>query len=370
MSDSNIKEVFSKFKTAGTFFDAGPTGSGHIHKTFLVRTAEKDKPDFIIQWINHHVFPPVHEMMSNIRRVSRHIRKKRKQDEPAEVLEVIETRNNKSYYTDSEGNHWRMYRKLDPGISYDIVPNNKVAYEAGKAFGQFIGDLRDMPADEIFPVIPDFHNIEKRFKNFTEAVREDKAQRVREVKEEIEFAGRAIEEMLVIPRLEREGGLPVRVTHNDTKLNNVLFDENDNAVCVIDLDTVMPGLTLYDFGDTIRTAANTAEEDEADLDRITFSIPVFKAYSDGFIEKTASFLTQEEINLLPLSARYMTFIMGLRFLTDYIMGDVYYSIGYKEQNIRRCRAQFRLMELMNEKHQECKEIVKQSVTRHHRAAGE
>ena len=364
MVESEIRYVFGNFKTTGTYLDGNPTGSGHIHKTLLVKTKEKDAPDYILQKINHNVFPPVREMMDNIIRVTRHIREKRAGDSQVSVLEVIETQSGDSFFTDQSGNHWRMYNKLEPGISYDIVPGNKVANEAGKAFGQFIGDLRDMPADEIYPVIPEFNSIEMRFEKFRKAIDANAAGRAGEVKKEIETAYRAIDAMLVIPRLEREGELPVRVTHNDTKLNNILFDEKDRAVCVIDLDTVMPGLSLYDFGDTIRTAANTAEEDEADLNSIMFSIPVFRAYSDGFIEKTISFLTHAELELLPLSARYMTFIMGLRFLTDYIMGDVYYSTVYSDQNLKRCRAQFRLMQLMEERHDECMDIVMQAAKIH------
>ncbi|TVR71038.1 MAG: aminoglycoside phosphotransferase family protein [Marinilabiliales bacterium] len=364
MLESEIRSVFGNFKTTGTFLSGKPTGSGHIHKTLLVKTKEKDAPDYILQKINQNVFPPVREMMDNIIRVTRHIRTKRAGDSQIGVLEVIETRSGDPFFTDQSGNHWRIYNKLEPGISYDIVPNNKVANEAGKAFGQFIGDLRDMPADEIYPVIPEFHSIEMRFEKFLRAIEANAAGRVDEVKSEIETASRAIDAMLVIPRLEREGKLPVRVTHNDTKLNNILFDEKDRAACVIDLDTVMPGLSLYDFGDTIRTAANTADEDEADLNRIRFSIPVFRAYTNGFIEKTVAFLTQSELELLPLSARYMTFIMGLRFLTDYIMGDIYYSTGYSDQNLRRCRAQFRLMQLIEERHDECMDIVMQAARMH------
>jgi hypothetical protein len=360
MADTDLKYLFEKFQAAGSYKDCCPTGSGHIHDTWLIRTVEQDKPDYILQKINHNVFPPVAEMMENIRKVTNHISKKRDAGSPGKVLEIIETKSNKSYFTDPEGNYWRMYRKITPGISYDVVPNINVAYEAGRAFGQFIRELSDLPAEEIFPVIPEFNSMEMRFGQFKDALEANPVNRVAEVKEEIDFVYSHIDDMLVITSMGKEGKLPLRITHNDTKLNNIIFDSNDKAVSVIDLDTVMPGLALYDFGDTIRTAANTAEEDEADTEKIRFSLPVFKAYSEGFLESTISFLTPSEIEYLPLSAQYMTFIMGLRFLTDYIAGDVYYSIKYPDQNLRRCRAQFRLMDCMSDSYNETNDIILES----------
>jgi Ser/Thr protein kinase RdoA (MazF antagonist) len=206
-------------------------------------------------------------------------------------------------------------------------------------------------------VIPGFNSMEMRFANFEKAVAADPCNRLAEVMKEVEFAFSHVESMLVISRLEKEGVLPLRITHNDTKLNNVLFDENDRAICVIDLDTVMPGLSLYDFGDTIRTAANTGHEDEEDLEKIHLDINIFSSFADGFIERTHQILSAPEIEHLPLSAQYMTFIMGIRFLTDYISGDVYYTTRYEKQNLRRCRAQFRLIEDMIARYNECQSII-------------
>lgn len=360
MPEPDLKSLFDKFRTTGTWLEGAATGSGHIHSTFLLRTREEDEPDYILQKINHSVFPPVAEMMDNIRMVTNHIRNKKRAGNNMQVLEIIETGTGKDYYTDPGGNFWRMYRRISPGRSYDVVPDDNVAREAGRAFGQFIADLGDLSAKKIFPVIPGFNSMEMRFDQFKKALLADPVKRAGEVKEEIDFVFANIDRMLIIPRLEKEGKLPLRITHNDTKLNNVLFDENDMAVCVIDLDTVMPGLSLYDFGDTVRTAASTAEEDEADLDRVNFSTKVLKAYSEGFLEKTASFLTPWETEHLALSAQYMTFIMGLRFLTDYIAGDIYYTIRYGNQNIRRCRAQFRLMSRMAERYGETMDIILQA----------
>jgi hypothetical protein len=357
MKDSEIRLVFGNFNASGTWLGAGPTGSGHIHATYLVNVREKDHPGYILQRINDTVFPPVDKMMGNIEKVIAHLRGKKQDNDGRDVLEIIKTREDKSYYTDSHGSHWRMYRKISPGISYDIVPNEKVAGEAGKAFGRFISDLGDMPAGEIFPVIPGFHSVELRFDQFNEALSADPLRRAGGLHKEIEFANGQINNMRIIPGLINKGELPVRITHNDTKLNNVLFDNNDNAVCVIDLDTVMPGLSLYDFGDTIRTAANPGKEDEADLGKIVFDLQVFKAYAKGFLAETTGFLNRAETDNLALSCQYMTFIMGLRFLTDYIKGDIYYATSYPEQNLRRCRAQFRLMQSMIEKYPETLNLI-------------
>ncbi len=357
MPGNYIREIFNQFKTSGSWESSAEFGSGHIHKTWLIRTAEEDQPDYILQKINHNVFPPVAEMMENIRKVTGHIIEKIRPGTNRTVLEIIETTRGSTFYNDTLGDYWRMYYRIEPGISYDTVPNNKVAGEAGKAFGQFIGDLRDMPVDEIFPVIPGFNSMELRYNQFINALEQDPLNRAAEVKKEIDYVYDRIENMMTICLLEKEGKIPVRITHNDTKLNNVLFSNDDKAVAVIDLDTVMPGLVLYDFGDTIRTAASTGAEDEADLSAISFSIEVLKAYSEGFLEKTAPFLNRAEIEYLALSAQYMTFIMGLRFLTDYIAGDVYYLIKYPDQNLRRCRAQFRLMECMRDKYNETYDII-------------
>lgn len=364
MTNPDIISVFNQFNTSGTLLDGFPTGSGHIHSTYLVRTSEESEPDYIIQKINHNVFPPVAEMMNNIQKVTSHIKKKREAFGDAEVLEIIETKSKRNYYTDPGGNHWRMYKKIRDGKSYDVIPGKKVAFEAGKAFGQFLADLGDMPADEIFPVIPEFHSIEMRYGKFIHSVKDNPCGRISEVKEEMDFVNNHINRMLIIPRLEKEGKLPLRITHNDTKLNNVLFDKSDRAICVIDLDTVMPGLALYDFGDTIRTAANTALEDEADLDKIQFNIKVFKAFAEGFLEKTFYFLNPFEVKYLALASQYMTFIMGLRFLTDYISGDIYYHINYSKQNYQRCRTQFRLMQCMIVNYQESQEIIMQTAEKY------
>ncbi len=353
----DIKEIFNRFNVSGTWLDGKPTETGHIHATWFILTHEEYEPDYVLQKINDKVFPPVAEMMNNIQKITSHIKKKINPDGIQQVLEVVKTKENLTHYTDSAGIHWRLYRKVEPGISYDVIPNEKVAFEAGKAFGKFISDLEDFPADGLFTLIPGFHSVEWRYQQLTEAIARNSAGRAVDVNEEIAFAKAHFEKIRIIPRQERAGKLPLRITHNDTKLNNILFDEQDRAVCVIDLDTVMPGLSLYDFGDMIRTATNTAKEDEPDLERIQFSIPVFREIARGFLESTSHFLTRTEIELLTLSAQYITYIMGIRFLADYLSGDIYYHTSCAEQNLRRCKAQFRLMQLMIDNYQETREIV-------------
>ncbi len=348
--------IAGKFNFAGSVTDVAPLGSGHIHKTWLIKTSFQKHPGYILQQINHKVFPHVEEMMSNIVRVIRYLREKSPKGSINSVLEIIPTANGGSFLKDEKGFYWRMYDKIDPGISYDIVPDAKIAYEAGLAFGYFIARLVDFPANSLFPVIPRFHSLQWRHEQLTQAVNENFAKRVSRVENQLEMADEFYQKLAGISEIGINAILPYRVTHNDTKLNNVLFDHEGNAVCVIDLDTVMPGLVLYDFGDTIRTAANTAPEDEPNHDKIRFNLSVFEAFSRGFIKKTLQFLTPLEKETLVYGGQYMTLIMAIRFLTDHLNGDVYYPIRFPEHNLVRCKAHLRLLRLMEAQHQRCREI--------------
>jgi Ser/Thr protein kinase RdoA (MazF antagonist) len=344
-----ISSVLRNFKTAGECNSARRFGSGHIHSTWLIECLEmgKHNPGYILQQFNSTVFPLVAATMENIRLVTGHLRKKWGSGSGYEVPELIETTSGGLYHTDARGNPWRMYRRIVPGISYDVVPDSAVAHEAGRIFGKFIADLSDVPPEKLTVVIPGFHSAELRYRQLQDAIRNNAAGRRSGVEAEIGFAERNSDAMMELPRRQASGEIPVRITHNDTKLNNVLFNENGCAVSVIDLDTVMPGLSLYDFGDLVRTAAGTGDEDEADLSRIGFRRSLYDAIGEGFLDQAGHLLTPAEIELLPLSARYMTWIMGIRFLADYLNGDVYYHTHYPGQNLRRCRAQFRLMETMD-----------------------
>lgn len=347
--DPELMRLYPEFKCNGTLCSAVRFGSGHIHKTWLLRTSEPEGPGYILQRINHHVFQDVAGMMANIEKATSHLGKKMAGNSGYKQLELVKTITNDPCYTDPEGNFWRMYIRVVPGISHDVTTGKKMAWEAGKAFGGFIADLSDLPADELIPVLPGFHSMSLRFRQLAEAAEMDVAGRAGTVRNELAYVEEIVQQMLDMERLAADGVLPVRITHNDTKLNNLLFDENDRAICVIDLDTVMPGLSLFDFGDAVRTIASTAGEDEAQLEKIKFDIPVFEAFSKGFVASTAPMLTEAEKANLTLSAQYMTMIMAVRFLTDYLSGDVYYRIDDREHNIRRCRAQLRLLQDMRKK---------------------
>ena len=353
MAQNNQKKydfpaVISHFEIQGDIAEVTPYGSGHIHDTFHVKNAEAGKRDYLLQRINHNVFKRIPELTENIQLVTDHLRKKLSEVPGAspdkEVLNPIHTKEGNGFYKDKEGNYWRMYFYLDNTRSYDIVETANQAYEGGKAFGRFQALLSDVKVDSLHETIPLFHDIKNRLKLFEEAIARDPKGRVKEVAPEIAFVNDRRERMSVIRTLGQEGKIPLRITHNDTKFNNVLLNENDEAQCVIDLDTVMPGYIAYDFGDSIRTIINTAAEDEKDLDKIRLNLELFKAFTRGFIEEAGTLMSKAEIRSLSDGVLLLPFIMGLRFLTDYIDGDVYYKIEFPEHNIQRARAQFKLVE--------------------------
>jgi Ser/Thr protein kinase RdoA (MazF antagonist) len=349
----DFKEVLSHFAIEGSVAGISPHGSGHIHDTFYVKNQEPAYPDYLLQRINHHVFRNVPQLMENIEQVTAHLRKKLDampgREPDREVLTLIPTHQHTSFYQDTEGNFWRLYLLLQGTRSYDLVENTQQAYEGGKAFGRFQALLADMDAHLLHESIPDFHNVEFRLKQFEAALGKDPLDRAKAVRHEIAFVRARAHQMAAIIRLGREGKLPLRITHNDTKFNNVLLDSQDKAQCVIDLDTVMPGFVAYDYGDAIRTTAVTTPEDEKDLHKIDIDLALFRGFTQGFLEETHGALTEQEIESLSLGISLLPFIMGLRFLTDYIDGDKYYKIHFPAHNLQRARAQFRLVEVLEEK---------------------
>ena len=275
-----------------------------------------------------------------------------------ECLSLIPSRDGKSWIVDSEGNYWRMYIFISNHHSYNLVDSEDKAFEGGKAIGRFQVMLSDMPGGPLFETIPWFHNIEKRLQIFNTRVSENPVGRVESVAEEIDQIHKRAEEMKIILKLGNEGKIPLRITHNDTKFNNILLDENDKALCIIDLDTVMPGYVHYDFGDSIRTAANTASEDEKDLSRIRMDINLFRAYSEGYLSETAETLNDVEKEFLAFSPVLITYTIALRFLTDFIDGDHYFKIHHELHNLQRARAQLQLMKSMEEQYEEMKRIIR------------
>ena len=363
MTSASVRAVIRRFSPTG---DPSCTyevyGSGHINDTFLVHTGQKDA--YLLQRVNHRVYPDVAGMMDNIRRVTEHLRRKIGEHPSGSLttLQIIPTYDGALFYRDEADNYWRMMTFISHSVAYDVATSPALAREAGRAFGQFQALLRDLPGPPLHEVIKDFHHMGLRLQQFDRALRANVAQRAASVPDEITFVRQRADRMLTLYQLVATGQLPQRVTHNDTKLNNVLLDpDTHRARCVVDLDTVMPGTVLYDFGDAIRTTANTAAEDEPDLNKVQCSMSYYRAFTEGYLGEVGSFLTDTETDHLALSAQYMTFIMGLRMLTDYLAGDVYYKIHHPEHNLQRARAQFQLVRRMEDQYEEMVSIVRQLV---------
>jgi hypothetical protein len=358
----DLKEIFDNFVSEGTFLKGEPYGNGHIHDTFRIETVEKDKDDYILQRLNNRIFKNIPGLQHNIERVTIHLRNKLMaipgSDIKRECLSLIPSIDGKSWIVDSKGNYWRMYIFISNHRTYNVVDSPGKAFEGGKAIGRFQAMLSDMPGEPLFETIPWFHDIEKRLKTFNLTIIQDPAGRVGLVENEIKEVLIRAEEMKIILRLGREGKIPLRITHNDTKFNNILLDENDKALCVIDLDTVMPGYVHYDFGDAIRTATNTASEDEGDLAKVNMNIDLFRAYSEGFLSETGSTLNDVEKEYLAFAPRLITYTIALRFLTDFIDGDNYFKIHHEFHNLQRARAQLRLVASMEEQYSEMQDIIR------------
>ena len=361
--ERNIEEIFSHFKVKGVCVEYEKNTTGHINESYFINTKSPDHPGYFLQWINNNIFKNVEGLMDNICAVTGHLAAKVAENKNLDikVLEVIPCTDGRNYYLDPQNQYWRLYTFIDNSHGYSVVENTEIAYEGGKAFGLFMSLLADLPADGLTETIPDFHNLEKRLDTFNKSVKADIVKRVGSVSGEIEFISKRREQMLTIPELIKSGKLPVRITHNDTKFNNILFDSSNHAMCIVDLDTVMPGSILFDFGDSIRTGANTADEDEKDLSKVNINLPIYEAYTRGFLKSTLHTLTDFEINNLAFSARFMTFIIGLRFLTDFIDGDTYFRTSYPEHNLVRARVQFRLIEAMEQNMDKMQAIVTQEV---------
>jgi Ser/Thr protein kinase RdoA (MazF antagonist) len=360
--DYNLNEIFKLFEADGTFLKGEPYGSGHIHDTFRIETAEKEKDDYIIQRLNNKIFKNIPQLQNNIERVTIHLRNKLEKisgsDLKRECLRLIPTHEGKTWLCDNDGNYWRMYIFISNHRSYNIVDSPDKAYEGGKAIGRFQAMLADMPGEPLYETIPWFHNIEKRLDTFNLKILENPVGRALYIADDIHDVLSRAEDMKIILKLGSEGKIPLRITHNDTKFNNILLDENDKALCVIDLDTVMPGYVHYDFGDAIRTAANSASEDEKDLSKIKMNINLFEAYAKGFLSESGNTLNDTEKEYLAFAPRLITYTIAVRFLTDYIDGDNYFKIHHENHNLQRARAQLRLVMSMEEQYEDMKEIIK------------
>lgn len=352
------QQAAQQFGLVGHIKGIRPYGSGHINDTFLV---EGDR-NCILQRMNRGIFLKPEEVMENILGVTTFLKKKIAQaggNPERETLTVVPTKDQKPFYLDGQGEYWRMYYQIEGAVSYDRVERKEDFYESAVAFGNFQQLLADYPAETLHETIPGFHDTKARYEVFLQAVEADVCGRAKYAKEEIEFYQARKETACVLGELLAAGKLPLRVTHNDTKLNNILFDAvTKKALCIIDLDTVMPGLSLYDFGDAIRTGANTGAEDETDLSKIGLDLSLFETFTDGFLTGCAGSLTPLEIELLPMGAKLMTYECGIRFLADYLVGDVYFKIHREHHNLDRARTQFKLVADMEAKWEEMAEIVR------------
>lgn len=361
----SAKQIVTSFLIEGGVGDVKPFGSGHINDTYRVYNSEPDKTDYLLQRVNHNIFKDVPGLINNIAYVTAHIKNKLREipgaDVDKQVLTLIPAKGNLFYHLDANGNYWRLYLFLKDTRGYDVVKTEQQAAEGGKAFGSFQTMLADVEVSKLIEVIPNFHNIVFRLNNFEAALKADVAGRAKDVSVELAFVQARVDVMSEIDRLGKSGKLPVRVTHNDTKFNNVLLDANDQAQCVIDLDTIMPGYTAYDFGDAVRTIINMAAEDEADVEKIQLNMPLFKAFAEAFLAQTVHYMTVIEIRSLAQGVLLLPYMIGVRFLTDYLSGDVYFKIKYPEHNLVRARAQFQVVRRLEENYDEIYGIVMRSV---------
>ena len=361
MRKSNLEQVLNalkNFKLEGKIRGCVPYGNGHINDTFRVMCELPDYSEkyYILQTVNNNVFKKPQEVMANIEKVTEYLRGVVESER--EVLSLVRTYNGNTFYLDNEGYCWRMYDFVSDSVCIE-QPNLEEFYECAVAFGRFQKYLSNFPADTLFETIPDFHNTPKRFERFLQVVAEDKCDRVKNVADEINFLKERADFYGVLIEENKKGNLPLRVSHNDTKSNNVMLDASTRtALCVIDLDTIMPGFSVTDFGDSIRFGANTASEDEKDLSKVKLDMEKFKIYVEGFLAGCGGELPDSEIMLLPEGAKMMTIEVGMRFLTDYLEGDTYFKTKYPEHNLVRSHTQLKLVAEMEKNWDEMKNIVK------------
>jgi Ser/Thr protein kinase RdoA (MazF antagonist) len=358
----NPKDIIRFFQLEGEFQELAPCGSGHINDTYTSSFRVGGKiVRYVHQWINHHVFKDPARLMENIERVTSYIRQRvisNGGDPTREVLTLVAALDGRSFYQTPQGDFWRTYTFIDGAQTYDTAENLQYVYNASKAFGNFQKLLGELPGGRLHETIPDFHHTRKRFDTFIHILEADPANRARLVKPEIDFIIQRENETSVVLDLLESGQIPERVTHNDTKLNNVMIDDRTGeGICVIDLDTVMPGSVLYDFGDSVRIGASTAAEDEQDLSQVGFDLSRFEWLAQGYLDAAREFLSPIEIEHLAFSARLITLEQAIRFLGDYLNGDIYYKIHYPHHNLVRARTQLKMLAEMERQEEAMYTIV-------------
>ena len=358
-----VCSIGDQFAVQGEFVLGEEIDSGHINSTYRATYRQKNGSTnrYIIQAINRNVFKNPYAVMSNVERVTRHINTRvlrLKKDLGGQTLNLFPARAGGTWIEDDRGAVWRCYNHIEDCVTYDVVENTRQAYQAARAFGSFQNLVSDMDAATIAETIPDFHHTRKRFARLMEVAAEDRHGRLESVRNEFEFIRSRESLTVILLDLAAEGRIPVRVTHNDTKINNVMIDAaSDEAVCVIDLDTVMPGLALYDFGDLVRSATSPAAEDETDLSKVEMQMPMFEALVEGYLDAAGDFINDTEVEYLPHAGKLMTLEVGIRFLTDHLEGDVYFKTHHPGHNLDRCRTQLKLVECIEARENEMNAFV-------------
>ncbi len=362
---TKLQNIASQFELKGTIVSIDSLGEGFINDTLIVRT-EGEAPDYILQRKNKNIFPDVPAMMENIRKVTEHIRRGVEAaggDISREVMEIVPTHDGKYYFIDEDGEYWTVCIFISDTIAYNKADSPELARKGGEGIGKFQASLADF-TEPLAETIKGFHNIRHRFVQWDEALERDAAGRKAELAEEIGWIESRREEMMSFWEKVESGEIPTRVTHNDTKINNILFDNNGEVLCAIDLDTVMNSTSLNDFGDAIRSYTNTGDEDDKDLAKVTMSMDMFAAYTDGYLSQRAKQLVKSEIDHLAFSARYITYEQVLRFLMDYIDGDTYYKTKYPEHNLVRTKAQYKLLQSIEEQYEQMCRVVNETVSKY------
>lgn len=352
MDNSLFSELINKFDVNLTIKEIAPFGNGHINDTYLIKTAPSEAADYMLQRKNHKIFKDIQGMMKNIVITTNHIRNKLvaagEKEVDRKVMTYFPAKDGQMFVKDADGNFWTLFLYIADCQVVENIQKPEQAFSAAQAFGHFQQQLADLPGEELIETIPNFHNGISRLFDFQLSVMKDIAGRVNDNKLLIDKITSRATEMTSLQRWLDDKTLPLRITHNDTKINNILFDQDNNTLCVIDLDTVMPGSALYDFGDAIRTLGNTAPEDEPNLDKIKFNKEIYEAFAKGYLSEAKAFLLPIEIDNLAFSCRYMAWEQAMRFMTDYLNNDVYYKTDYKGHNLVRTLAQVRYLEVLEE----------------------
>lgn len=352
MTEHDLRQIFSQFAAPGDFVGCHLLKVGHINDTYLVDSVSDGSPrQFIFQRINRFVFREPERLMANFEKITSHIRAKLEnipgRDPDRETLNLVSARTGACFHVTAEGEYWRAYRFVGGVHIINVASRPEEAFEAGRAFGGFQTLLSDLDAASLFETIPFFHHTPRRLARFKEVLATNPHGRAAEARDAVSFVLEREEMTSVITEALASGRIPLRITHNDTKINNVLFDDRTGkAICIIDLDTTMPGSSLYDFGDMVRTTTSFAAEDETDLPQVKLEMEMFRALAAGYLEEARDFLTPRELDLLVFSGRLITFTIGLRFLTDFLEGDVYFRVHRPAHNLDRARAQFALVRSM------------------------